>query len=221
MARIFRFALPLGLLLLTPVRPFADEGIVLPGLAGGQLTAADLERETTILVVWASWSPRCRDVARRIEALESVWSGRARVASVVFQEGPSGRKRSPQAGCAFVACADPGDRTEPVPACWHDGAGSGATSFVPNQDVCGYGGDARLYAIDYLYGVVEDGVLTEMQSSNRYIDIGLGIPSEPVFYFDPKTKEASVIVQKSDSKIINMQAILEERPMLINSWRAR
>ena len=95
------------------------------------------------------------------------------------------------------------------------------TSFLPNQDVCGYGGDARLYAIDYLYGVVDDVVLTEMQSGNRFIDIGLGIPSEPVFYFDPKTKEASVIVQKSDSEIVNKKPKLKERPMLINSWRAR
>jgi len=95
------------------------------------------------------------------------------------------------------------------------------TSFVPNQDVCGYGGDARLYAIDYIYGVVDDVVLTEMQSGKRHIDIGLGIPSEPVFYFDPKTKEASVIVQKSDSEIVNKKPNLKERPMLINSWRER
>ena len=97
------------------------------------------------------------------------------------------------------------------------------TSFVPNQDICGYGGDARLYAIDYLYGVVDDQdlVLTEMQAGDRHIDIGLGIPSEPVFYFDPKTKEVSVIVQKSDSEIVNKKPNLKERPMLINSWRDR
>ena len=86
---LLRLALLPGLLLLAPVRPLADEGPVLPGLAGGRLTAADLERETTILVVWASWSPRCRDVARRVEALDETWSGRARVASVVFQEEPA------------------------------------------------------------------------------------------------------------------------------------
>jgi type IV pilus assembly protein PilY1 len=95
------------------------------------------------------------------------------------------------------------------------------TSFVPNQDVCGYGGNARLYAIDYLYGVVDDLVLTEMQLGERHIDIGSGIPSEPVFYFDPKTKKDSVMVQKSDSEIVNKNPNLKERPMLINSWRAR
>ena len=95
------------------------------------------------------------------------------------------------------------------------------TSFVPNQDICGYGGDARLYAIDYIYGVVDGVVLTEMESGKRHIDIGLGIPSEPVFYYDPKTKMASVIVQKSDSEIVNKNPNLKERPMLINSWRDR
>jgi type IV pilus assembly protein PilY1 len=95
------------------------------------------------------------------------------------------------------------------------------TSFVPNQDVCGYGGDSRLYAIDYVYGVIDDLVLDEMAATDRHIDIGTGIPSEPVFYFDPKKKKASVLVQKSNSEIINRDPNLNERPMLINSWRAR
>ncbi len=60
-----------------------------------------------------------------------------------------------------------------------------------------------------------------MESGKRHIDIGLGIPSEPVFYYDPKTKMASVIVQKSDSEIVNKNPNLKERPMLINSWRDR
>ena len=95
------------------------------------------------------------------------------------------------------------------------------TAFVPNQDVCGYGGDARLYAVDYIYGVVDDVVLTEMQSGNRHMSIGLGIPSEPVFYFDSATKKARLIIQKSDSDVEDPEPILKERPMLINSWRAR
>ena len=60
--------------------------LALSGLDGGQLTTADLERGATLLVVWASWSPRCRDVATRVERLAENWSGKARVASVVFQE---------------------------------------------------------------------------------------------------------------------------------------
>jgi thiol-disulfide isomerase/thioredoxin len=61
---------------------------VLAGLEGGRLSEADLEEGVTILVVWASWSPRCRDVGARIDALAAAWSSRARVASVVFQEEP-------------------------------------------------------------------------------------------------------------------------------------
>ncbi len=60
----------------------------LPGLAGDSLTVADLDRGATLLVVWASWSPRCRDIGERIDRLAETWSDRARVASVVFQEDP-------------------------------------------------------------------------------------------------------------------------------------
>ncbi len=58
----------------------------LPGLDRAPLTEADLEHGTTLLVVWATWSPRCRGVAARIDRLAEVWGGAARVASVVFQE---------------------------------------------------------------------------------------------------------------------------------------
>lgn len=58
----------------------------LTGLAGDQLTGADLEQGEVILVIWASWSPRCRDIAARVNALARAWSPRARVATVVFQE---------------------------------------------------------------------------------------------------------------------------------------
>ena len=60
----------------------------LPALDGEPLTATDLARGTTLLVVWASWSPRCRDVGTRIDRLAETWSSAARVASVVFQERP-------------------------------------------------------------------------------------------------------------------------------------
>lgn len=90
---LLRLALALSLPFLSPARLAADAGIVLPGLEVGRLTEADLEDGTTILVVWASWSPRCRDVAARVAALAETWSGRARVASVVFQEEPSAVRR--------------------------------------------------------------------------------------------------------------------------------
>lgn len=76
-------ALLLGLTLAVPV-PAQD--FRLPGLRGGQLTEADLAQGATIVVVWASWSPRCRDIVERVNALESRWGSRARVVTVDFQE---------------------------------------------------------------------------------------------------------------------------------------
>ena len=74
--------------------------------------------------------------------------------------------------------------------------------------VCGHGGDARLYAVDYIYGVVDDVVLTEMQSGNRHISIGLGIPSEPVFYFNAATKKAKLMIQKSDTDVEDPEGLV-------------
>jgi thiol-disulfide isomerase/thioredoxin len=62
--------------------------LALPALDGEPLTTADLAQGTTLLVVWASWSPRCRDIGARIDRLAETWSNDARVASVVFQERP-------------------------------------------------------------------------------------------------------------------------------------
>jgi thiol-disulfide isomerase/thioredoxin len=65
----------------------------LPGLGGGQLTSADLDQGVTLVVVWASWSPRCRDIVERVDALASGWSARARVVTVDFQEEPADVER--------------------------------------------------------------------------------------------------------------------------------
>jgi thiol-disulfide isomerase/thioredoxin len=66
---------------------WADEtGLPLQGLGGGELRRGDLEQGSTIVVVWASWSPKCRDIAARVNALSQRWSARARVVTVDFQE---------------------------------------------------------------------------------------------------------------------------------------
>lgn len=66
--------------------PAAAQDFSLQGLGGGRLVAADLVRGTTIFVVWASWSPRSRDVIERINPLAQRWGGQARVVAVSFQE---------------------------------------------------------------------------------------------------------------------------------------
>lgn len=78
------------LLLLAPASAFAATGDVrLPGLSGGQLTSADLARGAVVIVVWAGWSPRCRDIVPRVNAIQARWGGRARVVTVNFQEEPA------------------------------------------------------------------------------------------------------------------------------------
>jgi thiol-disulfide isomerase/thioredoxin len=68
----------------TPV--MAQDDWRLPGLAGGPLTQADVAKGTTVMVVWASWSPHCRDVVERSNRLAAKWAGRAKVVLVDFQE---------------------------------------------------------------------------------------------------------------------------------------
>lgn len=66
----------------------AQNGWRLPGLDGGALSEADVASGATILVVWAGWSPRCKDIVDRANDIASRWGGRARVATVDFQETP-------------------------------------------------------------------------------------------------------------------------------------
>jgi len=76
-------------LLLSTAPLSAAPPIVLGGLGGGQWSEAELERGTTIVVVWASWSPRCRDIVPRVNALDRRWASQARIVTVVFQEEPA------------------------------------------------------------------------------------------------------------------------------------
>jgi thiol-disulfide isomerase/thioredoxin len=61
----------------------------LGGLDGGALTSADVAKGNTVMVVWAGWSPRCKDVVEKSNALVGAYSGRARVVMVDFQEEPA------------------------------------------------------------------------------------------------------------------------------------
>lgn len=64
----------------------SDSKMVIKGLDRGSLSDADLQKGTTILVVFASWSPRCRDVIARANAIHGKWSNQARIGLVDFQE---------------------------------------------------------------------------------------------------------------------------------------
>jgi thiol-disulfide isomerase/thioredoxin len=68
--------------------PFLAEAqpVSLSCLGGERLSDADLARGATIVVVWASWSPRSRGIVERVSPLAGRWGGRARVLTVNFQE---------------------------------------------------------------------------------------------------------------------------------------
>lgn len=66
--------------------PVSAQNINLQGLGGERLAESDLARGTTIVILWASWSPRSRDIVARVNPLAERWGGKARVVTVSFQE---------------------------------------------------------------------------------------------------------------------------------------
>jgi thiol-disulfide isomerase/thioredoxin len=95
-------ALAAAVLALAALPLDAQSGVLrLRGLQGETLTDADLARGTTIVVVWASWSPRCRNLAQRMPAVQAAAAGKGRVVTVNFEE-------QPDAARAFLANGDLG-----------------------------------------------------------------------------------------------------------------
>ena len=62
-------------------RPFTLEG-----LQGGDLGPSDFDQGVVIAVVWASWSPHCRNIVEQVDAIVERWGSQARVIMVDFQE---------------------------------------------------------------------------------------------------------------------------------------
>ncbi len=77
-------------------------GYTLEGLSGGQIQQRDLDQGAVIVVVWASWSPRGKDIFARVDRIVDRWGGQARVILVNFQEDTAAvesflRGKSPKA----------------------------------------------------------------------------------------------------------------------------
>lgn len=77
------------LLAVTPAARATVDPFRLDGLDGGSLDERRLNRGPVIVVVWASWSPRCRDIVERVNDLADRWGDRADVLTVNFQEDPA------------------------------------------------------------------------------------------------------------------------------------
>jgi thiol-disulfide isomerase/thioredoxin len=107
--RLGSVVLALVLALTAGVSDFARaQEISLSCLGGARLNEADLARGTTIIVVWASWSPRSRDIATRVQPLASRWGDRARVLTVNFQEdGPAAERFLAGRNLGAPVCLDP------------------------------------------------------------------------------------------------------------------
>jgi thiol-disulfide isomerase/thioredoxin len=73
-------------LLMVAGAPASAQGALLQGLRGESLAEADLAQGASIFIVWASWSPHSRNIVDRVNPLVQRWSGKARVATVNFQE---------------------------------------------------------------------------------------------------------------------------------------
>ncbi|MCG6980641.1 MAG: hypothetical protein LJE88_04465 [Deltaproteobacteria bacterium] len=100
------------------------------------------------------------------------------------------------------------------------------TSFSPNEDICGYGGSARLYAVDYKTGfIATSGDITTLAANGggniteRYKDLGNGLPSKPVFYRDLSTGLPSIMVQTSDTTVHIETVTLSGKLWGVGSWR--
>lgn len=82
-----RIPLPAALLCILLIAGAASaQDIHLTGLAGEHLSDADLAQGTTIVVVWASWSPRSHDIVERLQPLAGRWRAQAKVMTVDFEE---------------------------------------------------------------------------------------------------------------------------------------
>lgn len=89
-------------------RVSSAQEIVLSCLGGERLAEGDMSHGLNIVVVWASWSPRSRDIVQRVNPIASRWKGSARVSTVNFQEEAK-TVESFLAGKGFGApiCLDP------------------------------------------------------------------------------------------------------------------
>ena len=106
------------------------------------------------------------------------------------------------------------------------------TTFTPNNDVCGYGGVARLYAVKYDTGCAPDNPVLDLNGDNvvdssdtstgqpggeipKSVIIGNGLPSAPVF----DSKNNQIIVQTSDTTVHVRTVKLHSKSFKVHYWR--
>ena len=100
------------------------------------------------------------------------------------------------------------------------------TSFTPDDDICGYGGTSRIYAVDYETGYIATAKGRTVLSADggadvteRHKELGPGLASKVVYYRAFGTGVSSVMVQTSDTTLYVEEVTLEGKLWDISSWR--
>ena len=95
-------------------------------------------------------------------------------------------------------------------------------SYTASGDPCAVAGTARLYIVEYLSGggavLVNKAADLEEIPSQRYVEIGAGIPSAPVLSVNLKGK-ASVIVGTTGSQVFSREAFSPKKFKDLLYWR--
>ncbi len=101
------------------------------------------------------------------------------------------------------------------------------TSYIPNADVCGFGGDGFLYGLDYLTGtpnpqVQSFGKRDSLSDTllNEKISLGEGVPTSPTAHIGSRDK-AKISVQLSTGEIKQVDAGISPQKSKTIFWKGR
>ncbi len=96
------------------------------------------------------------------------------------------------------------------------------TAFTPNSDICGFGGDGVLYALNYETGTAnKEQVIGTLNSEIlKSTDIGFGLPSQIAIHVGQEAAGATGYVQQSTGMIQRLELnVGDEIRSSITSWR--
>ncbi len=97
------------------------------------------------------------------------------------------------------------------------------TTYTPNDDLCSFGGDSRLYGVDYRTGVPGETSILGMDENGwlyEFVEIGEGVPSAPAAHIG-LTDQAMISVQLSTGAIAQHSADVQSPKSKGLFWRGK
>ena len=97
------------------------------------------------------------------------------------------------------------------------------TSYVPNDDLCSFGGNSNLYGVDYRTGVPGETSILGMDEDGwlfEFVEIGEGVPSAPAAHVGI-TDDAMIAVQLSTGAIAQQNASIQMPKSKGLFWRGK